>query len=312
MKKKAILTDITKCIGCNQCVVACKQANDLPADVPRIWDRGDGLSARNWTSILRRPGGKYVRKQCRHCLEPACEAVCPVGALKRTEEGPVAYDASLCIGCRYCMLACPYGVPRYDWDRAAPYIEKCTFCATRKDKPGIPACTEVCPTGATVFFEDREEALAEAKRRLAANPKLKLYGDSSEIGGTCVLYVSDIDLSFLSYGKELGTRPLPDTIAGAMHSTPFVFLSVGLVLGCTAAGVRWIIGRRMELDEQRHLEGQAVAEASTEPTAEPTAESEGEAAAPTEAAGSDAEATTQKQEDSPAAEETQDEQSSDR
>jgi len=249
MIKKAILNDVTKCIGCNQCIAACKRVNKLPPDVPRRWNKADGLSARNWTSVLRRPDGRFVRKQCRHCLEPACVVACPVGALKKTDAGPVIYDQKLCIGCRYCMLACPYGIPRYDWDRAAPYIEKCTFCMTREDKPGIPACAEACPTEATVYYEDRRDALAEAKRRLAANPKLKLYGDASEIGGTCVLYVSDIDLSFLSYGKELSSTPMPETIAGAMHSTPFVFFSVGLALGCTAAGVSWIIGRRMKLQE---------------------------------------------------------------
>ncbi len=253
MTNKAILTDVTKCIGCNQCVAACKRVNKLSPDVPRRWDKTDGLSSRNWTSILRRPGGQFVRKQCRHCLEPGCVAVCPVGALKKTDAGPVIYDQDLCIGCRYCMLACPYGIPRYDWDRTVPYIQKCTFCRTREDNPGIPACTEVCPTGATVYYEDRREALAEAKRRLAANPKLRLYGDDSEIGGTGVLYVSDIDLSFLSYGKELGSRSMPDTIAGAMRSTPFVFSGVGLVLGSMAAGVSWIIGRRMKMQEIERL-----------------------------------------------------------
>ncbi|MBN1341354.1 MAG: 4Fe-4S dicluster domain-containing protein [Phycisphaerae bacterium] len=279
MTRKAILTDVTKCVGCNECVAACKQVNDLPPDVPRRWSEPDGLSARNWTSVLRRPEGRFVRKQCRHCLEPACVAVCPVGALKKTESGAVVYDQKLCIGCRYCMLACPYGIPRYDWDRAAPYIEKCTFCTTRKDKPGVPACTEVCPTEATVFFEDRQEALAEAKRRLTSNPKLKLYGDANEIGGTCVLYVSDVDLGFLSYGKDLGSRPMPDTIAGPMHSTPFVFLSVGLALGCTAAGVSWIINRRMKLQA-----GQDESEPEAPPSDEqPEAEGEGEPEATTPA-----------------------------
>ncbi len=247
MSKKAILTDTTKCIGCNECVAACKRANNLPPDVPRRWHKGDGLSSRTWTAVIRRPGGKFVRKQCRHCIEPACVAVCPVGALKATDDGPVVYDQEACIGCRYCMLACPYGIPRYDWDLAAPYIEKCTFCTTRKDKPGIPACTEVCPTKATVYFEDRQEALAEAKRRLAANPKLKLYGDTDEIGGTCVLYVSDIDLSFLSYATDLGSTPMPKTIAAAIHSTPFVFTGVGLALTGAAVGVNWVVARRMKL-----------------------------------------------------------------
>jgi formate dehydrogenase iron-sulfur subunit len=243
----AILTDTTICTGCNQCVDACREVNKLPPDVPRRWYKGDGLSARNWTAIICTPGGEYVRKQCRHCLEPACVAACPVGALQNTEQGAVIYDQDLCIGCRYCMLACPYGIPRYQWDQPVPYIRKCTMCYPRIKEGKQPACTEACPEGATIFG-NRRELLAEAKRRCQANPRLRLYGDSTEIGGTCVLYVSDIDLSFLSYGKELGSEPLPQTISGALHSTPYVFLAVGAAL----MGINWIIGRRVKLQELEH------------------------------------------------------------
>ncbi len=125
--KVAILTDTTLCIGCRECVIACKEINHLDRDIPRRWALEDGLSARNWTSILEREG-RFVRKQCRHCLEPACASACPVQALKKTDIGVVAYDPGRCLGCRYCMLACPFGIPRYDWDRTVPYVRKCILC----------------------------------------------------------------------------------------------------------------------------------------------------------------------------------------
>ena len=110
----AILTDVTKCVGCLECLSACKTQNHLGTDVPRVWQKNDGLSAENWTSVLQKDGPHYIRKQCRHCLEPACASACPVGALHKTPEGAVVYDSDKCLGCRYCMMACPYGIPRYD------------------------------------------------------------------------------------------------------------------------------------------------------------------------------------------------------
>ncbi len=239
----AILTDTTKCIGCNQCVVACKKANHLEPDVPRRWDLDDGLSARNWTSIVDGPKHSFARKQCRHCLEPACVSACPVGALSKTALGAVVYDNDKCMGCRYCMMACPYGIPRYDWDQAVPYIRKCILCYDRIRQGGQPACTEICPAKATIFGE-RDELLAEAHRRIAEKPDLyinKVWGEH-DVGGTSVLYVSNFDLALLAPGNPNGTTPLPATTAIAMHAVPFVF--TGVVAGM--AGLNWIIGRRMK------------------------------------------------------------------
>jgi len=241
----AILTDTTKCIGCNECVRACKTANRLAADLPRRWDEGDGLSANNWCAVEDGPKHSHVRKQCRHCEEPACVASCPVGALHKTELGPVVYDNGKCMGCRYCMMACPYGIPRYDWDDAVPYVRKCTMCYDRIRAGGQPACTGACPTHATIFG-DRDQLLAEAARRIKANPALyipKIWG-AEDAGGTSVLYISNVDLSFLTGGKELPGTPLPDTTKMAMHAVPFVF--TGVVAGM--AGLRWIIERRIKLE----------------------------------------------------------------
>lgn len=243
-----ILTDVTKCIGCNECVIACKQTYELPAEVPRRWQKPDGLSGQNWTSIVR-IDGRSVRKQCRHCAEPACASACPVAALKKQPEGPVTYDGGRCMGCRYCMMACPYGIPRYDWDKPIPYVKKCVLCYGRIKEGERPACTEACPVEATIFGE-REELIAEAKKRIEANPNLRLYGDIDEIGGTCVLYVSDVDLSAMYDGRDLrGEATLPSTTAPAMTSVPFTFVGVGGLV----AGLNWVIKRRETVrDEEKN------------------------------------------------------------
>lgn len=252
-----ILTDVTKCIGCLQCVSACKEAHDLPLDVPRIWQKNDGLSADNWTSILQKPDNHYVRKQCRHCVEPACVSVCPVGAMHKTKLGPVVYDSGKCLGCRYCMMACPFGIPRYDWDKTVPHVEKCILCYDRLEAGKQPACTEACPTGATIFG-DRKKLLNIAHKRIKENPGKyinKVWGEH-EIGGTSVMYLSDIDLGFLSYQTHLGTKPLPERTKPAMESVPFAFVGMGGVM----LGLNWIIRRRMELSKKNGKEEETADE----------------------------------------------------
>ncbi|MBZ5570055.1 MAG: 4Fe-4S dicluster domain-containing protein [Acidobacteriia bacterium] len=242
--KAAILTDTTKCNGCHECVAACKKENKLPLDLPRRWDLDDGLSARNWTSIVEGPKQALVRKQCRHCLEPACASACPVGALHQTELGAVVYDSSKCMGCRYCMMACPYGIPRYDWQAAVPYVRKCVFCYHRISAGRQPACTEACPTKATIFG-DRDQLLAEAHRRIRDNPGVyvnTVWGED-DVGGSSVLYISNVDLAFLTGGRSPGTKPLPSTTALAMEAVPFTFCGVLALM----AGVHWIVDRRMNL-----------------------------------------------------------------
>ncbi|MBN1212561.1 MAG: 4Fe-4S dicluster domain-containing protein [candidate division Zixibacteria bacterium] len=248
----AILTDVTKCIGCLECVAACKKENNLNMDVPREWQKMDGLSARNWTSVLHKPDNHNIRKQCRHCLEPACASACPVGALHTTPEGAVVYDNSKCLGCRYCMMACPYGIPRYDWDESVPYVRKCILCYDRIKEGKQPACTEACPTQATIFGK-REDLIKVAHQRIKENPDLyinKVWGEH-EIGGTSVLYISDIDLGFLSYQPELGTKALPRTTAPAMNAVPFAFVGMGAVM----YGINWVIKRRMNNGQETGKEG---------------------------------------------------------
>lgn len=249
--KFAILTDTTLCIGCEECVKACKKTNELGQDSYRRWNRGiDDLSATRFTTIVRRKGGVFVRRQCRHCESPACASVCIVGALQKTDEGPVIYDDKKCIGCRYCMLACPYGIPRYEWSEAIPYVRKCTFCyekimAGELDKP---ACVGACPQNATIFGT-RDEMLHEAKARIAASPG-KYWRDhingETEVGGTSVLYLSDGPLDFLGWKADMGDEPLPELTAASLKLVPPTIAVVGGIM----TAIWWIIGRRMAMQEQ--------------------------------------------------------------
>lgn len=233
----AILTDLTKCSGCQACVWACKEQNGLPKSGPI-----DKLSATTWTSI-RSAGGLNIRRHCMHCLEPACVSVCPVGALQKTAQGPVTYDPDKCLGCRYCMVGCPFFIPRYEWTETAPRVRKCIMCFDKAVSRGEqPACTSVCPTGATQFGE-RDALIALARRRIAAAGSGyvdDIYG-LDEAGGTSVLYLSSVPFAELGFGERVGHDPYPRLTWNVLSKLPNV-VSVGGVL---MLGIWWI-GRRKE------------------------------------------------------------------
>ncbi|MFW5951034.1 MAG: 4Fe-4S dicluster domain-containing protein [Gemmatimonadota bacterium] len=241
----AILIDTTRCTGCETCVAACKEQNDLGPDRLRPGQAAvDALSSTRFTTVLRRPNEHFIKQQCRHCLEPACVSACLVGAMQKTPEGPVVYDAELCMGCRYCMVACPYSIPRYEWDEAVPYVRKCDLCYDRISEGQQPACVEACPEGA-LEFGDRDELLARAHSRIAASPDRYLphvYGEK-EFGGTSVLYLSDASLGFLSWAKELRTDELPKLTWASLKKVPGVVAGMGGLMG----GIYWVINRRMTL-----------------------------------------------------------------
>ena len=244
---KAILTDITKCNGCEKCVDACIAENKLGKVLPWRWISNDGLSSERLTSIIRKPGEHSIRKQCRHCLEPACVSACPVGALQKTAEGPVIYDSQKCLGCRYCMMSCPYGIPRYSWESNVPYVRKCTMCYSRIQQGKIPSCVEECPEKATIFGE-REELITEAKHRIEETPNnyiKKIYGEY-EVGGTSVLYISDIELDFLSWKKDPGIQAFPSLTQFAMRAVLPIFMSVGALM----YGIYWITKRRNKVESE--------------------------------------------------------------
>ncbi|MCL5270265.1 MAG: 4Fe-4S dicluster domain-containing protein [bacterium] len=265
MSAYAMLTDTTLCIGCEACVDACKKVNGLGPD--RLWPEQkaiDDLSATRYTTILRRPGPRYVRQQCRHCVDPACASACLVGAMHKTPEGPVVYDSGRCMGCRYCMVACPYGIPRYDWNKAVPYVRKCTMCYDRLKAGKLPACEEACPEKATIFGE-REALLKVARQRLRDNPRKyvqRIYGET-EVGGTSVLMISDIPLDFLAWKPRLADQPLPQLTWAALSKVPPVVIGVGGLM----AGIYWVIGRRMKMQALAAAAAEQAAQAAEDPRA---------------------------------------------
>lgn len=247
-----ILVDVTKCIGCEKCVAACTKRNGLdPWQADR--DRAvtsDGLSEHRLCTVLKVGDGRFARKSCMHCLEPSCVSACLVGALKKSPAGPVLYDRSKCIGCRYCMLACPFHVPRYEWDETIPYMIKCDMCADRLSRHQPPACVAACPQKA-LTFGDRDQLLRQAHASIhkdAARYLGHVWGEK-EFGGTSVLYISDVDLAALGWPAGPAAS-IPSLTVPLIHKTPFI----GLGVAASLLGLRWIVQRREELAAHRDTE----------------------------------------------------------
>jgi formate dehydrogenase iron-sulfur subunit len=238
---KALLYDSTVCIGCKQCEQACAEQNKLPYDDTIAAEQIQ--SAHKMTVVLTR-GDKFMRRLCMNCEEPSCASVCPVGALQKTALGPVTYDASKCMGCRYCMVACPFSVPKYEWGKLVPKVQKCTMCPDRVAQGKQTACAEICPTGATKFGE-RDELIGEARKRIRDNPGNyvdHIYG-LEEVGGTSVLLLSAVPFETFGYRSNLSKDPMPMlTYRVLSHIPDFVPLG-GMVLG----GIWWITHRREEV-----------------------------------------------------------------
>ncbi len=241
-KTRAILVDITKCIGCRRCEEACKQIHGFPMETEPT------LSPTALTVVEER-GDRFVRRFCMNCQDPACASACLVGALKKTALGPVTYDATKCIGCRYCLVACPFNVPRYEWTKLVPYVKKCDMCGERVAKGGVPACVEACPVQASIFGT-RDEMLEEAQKRILENPAyLKHIYGSEEAGGTSVLFLSDVPFEKLGF-VAAPRQPLPTLTANALSDSPTVVLMGGALL----SGLYWITQRRAEVARAKKQE----------------------------------------------------------
>ena len=243
-----MLYDTTLCIGCKTCVVACKQANDMPPDTASsggLWDAPTDLNGRTKNIIKLYHEGErqsFVKQQCMHCVDPGCASACMLHSLQKdTVTGVVTYDPAYCVGCRYCQVACPFNVPKFEFEKAAPKIVKCELCRhriedaavqtaggfTRYPKDQGPACCEVCPREA-VNYGRRGELLTEAKRRIAAWPgkyhQDRVYGEF-DAGGTQVLYLSHVPFDKIVL-PDIGTKPVSETAytvqEGIYYKVPFV------------------------------------------------------------------------------------------
>lgn len=189
VKDKAMLNDSSRCIGCLSCVVACKKTNKLP-DAPKYSPQTGGNT---WTTVkaIRQENRVINTKfQCMHCTEASCISACPTGAAFKREDGIVLIDQETCVGCGYCVVACPFNVPGKSNETGT--ARKCTFCQERMEKGQITACAEACPAGA-ILFGDSAELLAVAEQRaeyLKSNglSNATVYGEN-ELGGLKVFYV---------------------------------------------------------------------------------------------------------------------------
>ena len=236
-----LLYDSTLCIGCRACVGACREANGLAATPTTIngaaYDAPIDLDANTKTIIkLYDVDGTrgYVKNQCMHCVDPACVSVCMFSALHKTTYGIVAYDPDSCIGCRYCQVACPFNVPKFEWTKAAPKIVKCELCRHRLADGQEPACTTVCPREAVIFGK-RTDLIREAHARIAKAPDKyvpTVYGEHDG-GGTQVLYLSSVPFATLGL-PALGNQAIPYFTENLQHAIYQGFIAPVALYGALA------------------------------------------------------------------------------
>ena len=225
---RSMLVDTTRCIGCRSCEAACAEAHGLPAPPDEVPVGLRETSAQAFTVVdtFVPTDGKEprsIKRQCNHCLEPGCASACPVKAIEKTATGPVVYHEDRCIGCRYCMLACPFEMPKYQYEEAVPYVRKCDFGAERQAQ-GLPtACAEACPTGA-LTIGTREELIEEARTRIYQNPDRyvhHIYGEH-EAGGLSWLYLSDRKFDEIGLPTGLGVHGFAELTQASLAAVPFV------------------------------------------------------------------------------------------
>ncbi len=248
------VVDLTACVGCRTCEQACNRVNDLPPPKERlddrtVLDRKRRPEASSFTVINRYYSGRldeqnelvptYVKIQCMHCQDPACASACITGALSKKDNGAVHYNKSRCVGCRYCLVACPFQIPAYEYfDPLTPRVRKCTFCFDRISVGGKPGCAAACPVEA-ITFGNRNMLLEVARRKITDNPGRylrKIYGES-EVGGTSWMYISSEPFEKLGF-LTLPDYPMPHLPETIQHSI-FAYMWAPVTLFTILAGVMW-------------------------------------------------------------------------
>ncbi len=240
--RAGLLTDLSMCVGCRACELACNRINKLPQPpVPfsdaSVFEKERRPTVAAFTVVNRHKGGNgadpiYRKAQCMHCNEPACVSACPVAAMVKTPEGPVIWDEKVCIGCRLCMVACPFYIPTYEYSNpATPKVRKCTLCYQRVVKEGgAPACVEACPTKALKFGK-RGDLITAARQRILDNPDKyvdHIYGER-EVGGTSLLYISPVPFEQVGL-PAVGSKAYGDLTWGYLSAIGAVDILGPLVL----------------------------------------------------------------------------------
>lgn len=233
----AILVDTTRCIGCYACEDACSNRWGFPRTETHELSSIKNTVVQDWDGV-------YVPRLCMHCENPTCASVCPVGAFHKTKEGPVIYDANKCIGCRYCMQACPFLVPKYQWNKPNPKVTKCDMCYDRITKGKKPACVEACPAEARIFGR-RDDLIAEAHNRIRISPAQyypHVFGEL-EAGGTSVIYLSPKEFVAIGFNPHLPNHALSEYTWNMMSKIPgYVFWGSTLM-----TGLWWLTNRKKEV-----------------------------------------------------------------
>ncbi|MBN2614870.1 MAG: 4Fe-4S dicluster domain-containing protein [Bacteroidales bacterium] len=225
----SILCDSTRCVGCQTCEFSCAEANGLPepTEGPEVGVvRKTTEKSRTVVNAYKTSKGEvYVKTQCMHCSQPACAAACLTRAMDKTKEGPVVWNGNKCMGCRYCMVSCPFNMPKFEYHSANPIIQKCTLCYERIKEGKIPACVANCPAQALTFGK-RRDLLKEARKRIVENPGQYvdyIYGEH-EAGGTGFLYLSPVPFHELGFNTRIQKSSYPELSKGFLYSVPSIFV----------------------------------------------------------------------------------------
>ena len=225
----AVLVDLSRCNGCRKCEEACAEENHLPVpDIKNkiIFEQRRATTTTAWTVVNRfqtQKGEIFVKSQCMHCNQPGCAAACLVSAMKKTRQGPVIWEGRKCMGCRFCMVSCPFDIPKFEYDSPNPKIQKCVMCRDRIQKGRVPACVEGCPVEALTFGK-RSNLVELARSRIYAEPDKyvhEIYGEY-EVGGTAWLYVSPVPFEELGFRTNVGTEPYPELSQDFLYAVPVI------------------------------------------------------------------------------------------
>ena len=237
-----ILVDTTRCIGCRGCEVACSEEHDNY--VPDVLNDGAlekrrKTSDKQWTVVNKfetEKGDVFVKTQCMHCYQAACATACPTEAMKQMKGGPVIWRGNKCIGCRFCMVSCPFDMPKFEYGEWNPKIQKCTMCFERLEKGQKPVCVEACPTDA-LMFGSRLKNLEVARHRIYSHPDNyvhHIYGEH-EVGGTGYIYLSAVPFEQIGFRTDLGKRPYPEYTKEFLYAVPMILFGMpAFLLGLNA------------------------------------------------------------------------------